>query len=90
MYAFDGSAAGVVHVLECRIPFESDGSGAGHACLLVDAAGSRVAGEMLGEDAAIVVLLLVEWRIDGETLCCMCHLLVADGFGGNLLQRVNP
>ena len=46
--------------------------------------------EMLGEDAAIVVLLLVERRIDGETFCRMCHLFVADSFGGNLLQCVNP
>ena len=45
---------------------------------------------MLGENAAIVVLFLVKRRIDGETLCGMRHLLIADSFGGNLLQGVNP
>ena len=77
---FDSSSAGVVHILECRIPFKSDGCGARHACLLIDALGSRVAGEMLIKDAEIVILLLVERWIDREAFCSMCHLLVADGF----------
>ena len=86
----DSSSTWVVHVLESSIPFKGDGCRARHACLLVYASRSRLAWEMLGEDAAIVVLLLAQRRIDGETFCRMCHLFVADSFGGNLLQCVNP
>ena len=45
---------------------------------------------MLGEDRAIVVFLLVLWRVDGESLGGMSHLLVADCRGGDLFQRVYP
>ena len=50
MHAFDGTSTGVVHILESLIPFEGDSGGAGDAGLTGDAAGSRVAGEVLGKD----------------------------------------
>jgi putative CocE/NonD family hydrolase len=51
---------------------------------------ATVAGEVLGKDRAIVILLFVARRIDREALGSMRHLLVADGRSGDLLQRVNP
>ena len=90
MHAFHSSAAGVIHVLEGSIPFESDSCGAGDRGLLVNASGCGVAREVFGKDAAVVILLLVERRIDRETLGCVCHLFVGHGFGGYLLQGVTP
>ena len=78
MYAFDGTATGVVHAFEGGIPFEGDGGAAGDGSLGGNALGGRVAGEMLGEDAAVIVFLFVLRRVDGETLGSMGHLLVAD------------
>ena len=45
---------------------------------------------MFGKDAAIIILFLVEWWIDGKALCCMSHLFIGYSFGCNLFQRINP
>ena len=45
---------------------------------------------MLLEDATIVILLLVLWRIDGEAFGGVRHLLVGDCVSCDLLQRVDP
>ncbi|CUQ60390.1 Uncharacterised protein [Segatella copri] len=45
---------------------------------------------MLGEDRTIIILLLILWRVDRESLSSMRHLLIADGRCGNLLQGINP
>ena len=90
MDAFDGAAGGVVLPTEGGVPLEGDRGRAGNAGLLVHTARGGVAGEMLGKDAAVEILLLVERRIDGETLRGMRHLLVADGLGSHRLQGVNP
>ena len=79
MYAFDGTATGVVHAFEGGIPFEGDGGTAGDGGFGWYALGCRVAGEMLGEDAAVIVFLFVLWWVDGETLGSMGHLLVSNG-----------
>ena len=80
MYAFDGTATGVVHAFEGGIPFEGDGGAAGHGGFGGYTHGGRIAGEMLGEDAAIIVFLFVLWRVDGKTLGSMGHLFVGNGF----------
>ena len=90
MHAFDGSTTRIIEVAKGSIPFQGDCRRTGDRGLTGHTTGSRVAGEMLSEDATIIVLFLVLWRIDGETLGSMCHLLVADGLSSNLLQRVNP
>ena len=74
-----GSAARVVLVLERGIPRQGFGCRAGYAWHARHTLGSAVAWEMLGEDRAIIILLLVLWRIDRESLGSMCHLFVADG-----------
>ena len=73
-----------------RSGFSTGGGGSNGELTNWDGTKKKTGWEMLGEDATIVVLLLVERRIDGETFCRMCHLFVADSFGGNLLQCVNP
>ena len=90
MHAFDGTAAGVIHVFKSGIPLKSDGGGTGHTGLAGYAARSRIAGEMFGKDAAVVVFLFVLWRVDGETLGGMGHLLVGDSLRGKVFQGVNP
>ena len=90
MYARYGATAWVVHVLPCFVPFQSHGCGASHTCFVRHAAGSALAGEMLFEDGAIIIFLLTERRVYGETLGGMCHLLVSYSLGRNLLQGVNP
>ena len=79
VHAFDGTAAGVVHAFEGGIPFECDGGTTGHGGFGGDTTSSRVAGEMLGEDAAVVVFLFVLRWVDGETLGSISHLFVSNG-----------
>ncbi len=79
VYAFDGTATGVVHASEGGIPFEGDGGTAGHGGFRRDGAGGRVRRKMLGEDAAVIVFLFVLWRVDGETFGSMGHLFVSNG-----------
>ena len=74
-----GSAAWVVLILERGIPGKGFGCRAGYTRNARHALGSAVAWEMLGEDRAIIILLLVLWRIDRESLGSMRHLFVADG-----------
>ena len=90
MDAFDSTTRGVVHILEGSIPLEGDGSGAGNAGLTGHTLGSRVTGEVLGENGTVIILLLVLRRIDGEALSSMGHLLVADSLSGNLFERIDP
>ena len=45
---------------------------------------------MLGEDAAVVILLFVLWRVDGETLGSVGHLLIGNRSRRYGLQGVNP
>lgn len=68
MHAFYGTARGVVHIAEGGIPLKSNGDGTGYAGFGGYAAGGWVAGKMLGEDATVVVLLLVLGQVDGEAL----------------------
>ena len=88
--SFDSTTAGVIHILESSIPFQGNGRRASYAGLTGYAKGSTVRRKMLGKDAAILVRLVVLRRINGEALGSMCHLFVAHGLGGNLLQSVNP
>ena len=90
MHTLDGTTAGVVHVAEGSIPLEGDGGGARHAGLAGNALGSGVAGEVLSKDRAIVVLFFVLWRVDGEALCSMRHLLVRNRCRRYGLEGVNP
>ncbi len=90
MHAFDGTAAWVVHTFEGGIPFKGDGGGAGDAGFAGDALGGRVGGEVFGEDAAIVVFLFILRWVDGESLCGVSHLFIANSLSGDLLQGVNP
>ena len=85
-----GSAARVVLVLERGIPGKGFGCRACHTRNTRNTLGSTVTWEVLGKDRAIIVLLLVLWRIDRESLGSMRHLLIAYGRCGNLLQGVNP
>ena len=80
MHALNRSTRGVIHALEGSIPFESDGSRTGNAGFAGHTLGGTVAGEVLSEDATIVVLFLVLWRVDGETLGSMGHLLIRNSF----------
>ena len=64
MDTLDGTATGVVHAFEGGIPFEGNGGATGHGGFGANTTGGRVAGEMLGEDAAIIVFLFV------LCLCC--------------------
>ena len=45
---------------------------------------------MLGKDGTIVVFLLVQGWVDGESLGGMRHLFVCHSLGCDALQRVNP
>ena len=85
-----GSTARIVLILERGIPGKGFGSRAGYAWHARYTLGSAVAWEMLGEDRAIIILLLVLWRIDRESLGSMRHLFIADGSSGNLLQGIHP
>lgn len=87
---FDGTSTGIVHILESLIPFQCDGCGACHTRLTGDTTGSTVGGEMLRKDTAVIILLLVLWRIDRKPLCGMRHLLVTHCLTGHLLEGVNP
>ena len=66
VYAFHGTAAGIVHVLEGGIPLEGDGGGAGYAGLAGHAAGGAVAGEVFGKDGTIVILFFVLCFLSGK------------------------
>ena len=90
MHALHGPPARIVKVAERGIPFQCDSRGTSHARLARHTTGGTVAWEMLREDAAIVVLLLVLWRVDGEPLSRMFHLFVGDRLSRDLLERVNP
>ena len=90
MHTLHGTSGRIVHVLEGLIPLEGDSGGASHAGLAGHATGGRVAGEVLGEDGAVIILLLVLRRVDGEALGGMGHLLVGNCLGGDLLQGVDP
>ena len=90
MDAFDGAAGGVIHVAEGSIPFKGNGCATGYAGFAGHTLGSTVAGEMLGKNATIVVLLLVLWRIDGEAFGSVGHLFIGDSLRGNLFEGVNP
>ncbi len=90
MYPLHRPAAGVVHVLEGSVPGESFGGGAGDAGNARYAARGAFAGEVLFEDGAVEVFFFVLWRVDREAPGGVCHIGVADGLGGHLLQRVDP
>ena len=90
MHPFDRPSAGLVHVLECSIPLQGNSGGTGHRGLTGHASGCRVAREMFGKDAAVIVLFFVSWRIDGETLGCMSHLLITHSLSCNLFEGIDP
>ena len=90
MHPLDRPSAGLIHVLECSVPLQGDSGGTGHRGLTGHASGCRVAGEMLGKNAAVIVLFFVSWWVDGEALGSMGHLFVTDGLGSDLLERVDP
>ena len=78
MHTFDSTSTGVIHAFEGGIPFEGDGGAAGYTGLAGNATGCGVAGEVLSEDGAIVVLLFVLRRVDGEALGSMSHLFIGN------------
>ena len=77
MNALYGSTAWIIHAFEGSIPLKSDGCRAGYAGLAWNTLGSRVAGEVFGKYRAVVIFFFVLWRVDGESLCSVCHLLIA-------------
>ena len=87
---FDRTARGVIHSLKGCIPLQSNCRRTSHAGLRRHTLGGTVAGEVLSEDAAIVVLFLVLWWVDGEAFGSVSHLLIGDSLGGDAFQRVNP
>ena len=90
MNTLNGTARGVVHAFESSIPFEGDSRRAGDAGLAGHTLSGTVAGEVLGENAAIVILLFVFRWVDGETLGSMGHLLVGNRLGSQQLERIDP
>ena len=90
MYSFYGTSAGIVQVLECGVPCQCLGCRTGYAGDTGHAAGGAFTGEVLFEDAAVVILFFIHRGVDGKTFCGMCHLFVTDSRCGNLFQRIYP
>ena len=83
MHTLDGATRGVVHSPKGGIPFQGDGGTAGYAGLAGYALGSAVAGEVLGEDGPVEILLFVFRGIDGEAFGSVGQLLVGDSGSGD-------
>ena len=88
MHARHGAAAGVVLPLEGGVPLERDGRRAGHAGLAGHGTGRALAREELRENRTVVVFLLALRRMHRKALRCVRHLLVGNGLGCELLERV--
>src|SRR5574344_2579419 len=85
-----GSAARLIHILKGRIPSQCLCCTAGYTRYTRHALGCTVTGEMFCKNAAIIILFLVAWRMDGEAFGSMFHLLVTHLVTRDLLQCVYP
>ena len=90
MHTSHCTATGVVHVLERLVPCQGFSGAARHTGHTGYRAGCRVARKMLGKNRSIVVFFFISWRVDGEPLGGMCHLLVTNLVRGDLLEGVDP